>query len=481
MIHFFNTLSGKVQEFKPISPSQVKMYTCGPTVYDYAHIGNFRAFVFEDLLRRFLEAKSFKVQHVMNLTDVDDKTIAGAIREKKPLEEYTAKYIQAFQEDLKTLNILPATAQPRATQEIAGKGGMIELIESLIEKGIAYTSEGSVYYRVSKFPYYGKLSKKKLEENIQGARVDVDEYDKEEGSDFVLWKKAKEDEPAWDSPWGKGRPGWHIECSSMSMKYLGETFDLHAGGEDLIFPHHENEIAQSEAATGKPFVHYWMHCKFLLVNGEKMSKSKGNFYTLRDLLLQKQEAIAIRYALLTTHYRTPLNFTLDGLKEASESIKKLDDAYFQCLSYAALNPNSKSEASNLNLDKVYSDIMQALDEDLNISEALAHLWSGVREINRSVSESKMDPEKAHQALAFFHRIDSLLGLDIARVREIPEEIKVRLKERNEVRAHSEFKKEKALQMKSDELRNEIQKQGWLIKDAKPGEISTLKMKRRVWD
>lgn len=484
-IRFFNTLSGKVEDFKPMDSKEVRMYTCGPTVYDYAHIGNFRAFVFEDLLRRFLEFEGLKVDHVMNLTDVDDKTIAGAIREKEKLEDFTRKYIQAFQEDLKTLHILPPNKMPRATHEIKE---MLSLIEKLIKNGSAYESEGSVYYRVSSFKNYGQLSKKKLEENIEGARVDVDEYEKEQGADFVLWKKSKEGEPAWDSPWGKGRPGWHIECSAMSMKYLGETFDIHAGGEDLVFPHHENEIAQSEAATGKPFVHYWLHCRFLLVDGEKMSKSKGNFYTLRDLIAKKYDPMAIRYLLLATHYRSPLNFTLDGLKEASEIIKKLDDCYFQCFSRRLdfFNNKMSEEIFDINLDETLkqktSVIKEALEEDLNISLALAGLFDAVKEINRAIAENAGSPKNMTAALEFFIQIDALFGFDIALTNEAFSEEELQLfDKRNQVRNREDFKKNRVLQDKSDKMRLEIEERGWLIKDGRPGEISTVKKKRRAWD
>ncbi|MDD5218923.1 MAG: cysteine--tRNA ligase [Candidatus Omnitrophica bacterium] len=488
MIRFFNTLTGQEEEFQPLHAGEVRIYTCGPTVYDYAHIGNFRAFVFEDLLRRFLEFTGYQVRHVMNITDVDDKTIAGAIRNGKALNDYTEFYIKSFQDDLNTLHILTPTKQPRATQEISCAGGMIELIRELIHKGIAYESEGSVYYRVAAFPGYGKLSKKKLEENIQGARVDVDEYDKEEAADFVLWKKAKEGEPSWDSPWGKGRPGWHIECSSMSMKYLGETFDIHAGGEDLIFPHHENEIAQSEAATGKPFVRYWLHCKFLLVDGHKMSKSKGNFYTLRDLLAKGYDPMALRFALLGTHYRTPLNFTLDGLKEASEAIRKLDDCYFQCLSYAGTigvkqDFAAKAETVPLKmfLDQILGKMLAHLSADLNISAAFAELFDAVREINKAVAQGAADEMNMKAALEFIQGIDRLFGLDIARSDAVPQEVSDLFRERKEVRYDPQFKRDKMLQQKSDELRKRIESLGWLVKDARPGEPSTLKEKRRVWD
>ena len=325
-IKFHDTLSGQLKDFQAGDTGEVSLYTCGPTVYHYAHIGNFRTFVFEDLLRRFLESEGYKVRHVMNITDVDDKTIAGAQREKKSLREYTSFYTDSFLEDRKSLNILPADVMPNATDEIPA---MISLIETLMAKGIAYKAEdGSVYYRVAEFPGYGKLSKKKLDGNIAGVRVNQDEYEKEEGADFVLWKAAKENEPSWDSPWGKGRPGWHIECSAMCMRHLGETVDIHAGGEDLVFPHHENEIAQSEAATGKPFARYWLHARHLLVNGEKMSKSKGNFFTLRDLLQKGYDPMAIRYVLMSVHYRQQLNFTLESLKEAREVIENRTTATF---------------------------------------------------------------------------------------------------------------------------------------------------------
>ena len=478
-VRLFDTFQGGIREFDPIDPKkkEVRMYTCGPTVYDYAHIGNFRAFVFEDLLRRFLEFKDYKVKHVMNLTDVDDKTIAGASREKKRLEEFTEKYTQAFFEDLKTLNILapnhPAEP-PRATREIPA---MIELIEKLVKKRAAYASDGSVYYRVSAFPNYGKLSKKKLAGNIVGARVDVDEYDKEEGADFVLWKKAKEGEPSWDSSWGKGRPGWHIECSAMSMKYLGETFDIHAGGEDLIFPHHENEIAQSEAATGKKFVHYWLHCKHLLVNGEKMSKSKGNFYTLRDLLAKGHDPMAIRYSLLSVHYRQPLNFTLEGLKAAAEVIARVDECYFRCLSLLTKSRKvvgSAKEELKPNLNHAINDMADKLDEDLNISLCLNSFFSAVKVINRRIEQGNLEERDLKAAINFFKQADELLGLSIASLDSIPEEIVKIVKQRADFRSKKDF-------LRTDQLRKEIEEKGWLIKDGRPGEPSTVKKKRSAWD
>jgi cysteinyl-tRNA synthetase len=503
MIQFHNTLSGKLDEFKPLQDGQVMFYACGPTVYHYAHIGNFRTFVFEDLLRRFLEFKGFKVRHVMNITDVDDKTIAGANREKKSLSAYTEFYTEAFLEDMKTLNMLSPEVQPRATDSI---DNIVALIRKLIEKEIAYLAEdGSVYYRIAKFLGYGKLSKKKLDGNISCARVDVDEYEKEESADFVLWKKAKEDEPFWDSPWGKGRPGWHIECSAMCMRYLGETVDIHAGGEDLVFPHHENEIAQSEAATGKPFVKYWLHAKHLLVNGEKMSKSKGNFFTLRDLLDKGYDPMAIRYALLSVHYRNQLNFTFESLKEAREVIEKLDNCYFQCLSQLELSgqndgsggelcaPESSMKEKNACHPRESGDpgsgfpiktfgndiLLKALEkmegslaDDLNIAVALASLQEILTVINANLSNILKKELKA--CVAFFKKLDLLLGFDTASVSSIPENVKTALEQYSEARKARDF-------AKSDLMRQKIVELGWLVKDGRPGEPSTVKKVRRAWD
>ncbi len=491
-VRFYNTLSQSLEEFKPLREKHAGMYTCGPTVYDFAHIGNFRAFVFEDLLRRFLECCGYHVQHVMNLTDVDDKTIAGALREKKTLAEYTAQYAQAFNDDLKTLNCLTPTSQPCATEKIQL---MLDLIKTLLEKGFAYESKGSVYYRVSKFQGYGKLSKKNLEMNRTGAseRVEADEYEsKQEATDFVLWKGVKAGEAqigaAWDSPWGQGRPGWHIECSAMSMQELGERFDLHAGGEDLIFPHHENEIAQSEGATGKsPFVKYWLHCKFLLVDGEKMSKSKGNFYTLRDLLAKDCDPMALRYALLAVHYRSALNFTLEGVKEAGEIIRKFDECYWLCLNRKVL-PLHTPELAHLPagiaplLEKNKAEILEGLSDDLNVSLALSRLVLAVKEINTRLAENRLGPDSLQAALEFFKWVDALLGLNICGTQEIPGAILALMDKRSEVRKQvAADKSNKALWTESDKLRDEIQAQGWIVKDARPGEPSTLKMKRRKWD
>ena len=477
MIQFHDTLKGGIKEFVPSNPKEVTLYTCGPTVYNYAHIGNFRTFVFEDLLRRFLEYKGFHVKHVMNITDVDDKTIAGANREKKSLSAYTGFYTEAFLEDMKTLNMLSPEIQPRATDSI---DDIVALIRTLIEKKIAYLADdGSVYYRVAEFPGYGKLSKKKLEGNISGARVDMDEYDKEQGADFVLWKKAKEDEPSWDSPWGKGRPGWHIECSAMCMRHLGETIDIHAGGEDLVFPHHENEIAQSEAATGKPFVKFWLHAKHLLVNGEKMSKSKGNFFTLRDLLEKGYDPMAIRYALLSVHYRSQLNFTFEGLKEAREVIEKLDNCYFQCLNYAAgmavLPPTNEAADLQSQINVSLPQMIDCLSSDLNVSAALVPLFDVISFTNGLLAAPKKNTiENMKRAMSFFQDMDRLFGFDITSVNSIPGNVKTALEQYVEARKARDF-------TKSDLMRQKIVELGWLAKDGRPGEPSTVKKVRRAWD
>lgn len=470
-IKFYDTFQAKVREFKPLDPKTVTLYTCGPTVYNYAHIGNFRTFVFEDLLRRFLEFKGFNVRHVMNITDVDDKTIAGAVREKKTLAEYTAFYTAAFLEDMKTLGMLSPKIQPLATDSIPA---ILALVEKLLDRDYAYVADdGSVYYRIGKFGNYGRLSKKKLDGNIAGARVDVDEYEKEEGADFVLWKAANEGEPSWDSPWGKGRPGWHIECSAMCMAHLGETVDIHAGGEDLVFPHHENEIAQSEAATGKPFVNFWLHAKHLLVNGEKMSKSKGNFFTLRDLLAKGQDPIAIRFALLSVHYRHSLNFTFEGLKEAGEVIRKLDDCYWQCLSrMCVLDLPERFEKEEILAGAISADMERSLEDDLNVAGFIAYMLEHVTSLNKSLPA--MGRANLEGCVKFFRELDALLGLDIAAVDSIPADIKTALGQYAEARKVKDFSK-------SDRLRKEIEGAGWLVKDGRPGEPSTVKKMRRAWD
>ena len=382
-LRFYNTLSGRVEDFQPLEPNKTRMYTCGLTVYDYAHIGNYRTFVFQDILRRYLKYRGYEVLHVMNLTDIDDKTIRGSQAAGLSLRDYTAKFIQAFEVDGQLLKLETPEIVVRATDHI---DDMVKLIQTLEQKGFAYASEGSVYFRVGNFPAYGKLSKIDLEGMRAGARVDSDEYDKANVRDFVLWKAAKEGEPAWETPLGRGRPGWHIECSAMSMKYLGETFDIHSGGSDLVFPHHENEIAQSEASTGKPFVRYWLHAEHLIVNGEKMSKSLGNFFTLRDLIAKGYKPTAIRYLLASVPHRRQLNFTFDGLHQAQQSIDRLRNFRYRLTMEkfeAGENPEMKSRAQ-----AARQAFESALDDNLNTAEALAAIFDLVRDANTAMDRGE---------------------------------------------------------------------------------------------
>ena len=382
-LRFYNTLTRQVEEFKPLEGNTVRMYTCGPTVYDYAHIGNYRTFVFQDVLRRHLKYRGFQLRHVVNLTDVDDNTIRNSRSAGVPLRAYTDKYIEAFQIDRQLLNLEDPEFLVRATDHIEE---MVKLIQALIDRGYAYASEGSVYFKVGAFPHYGQLTQIDLSGVRAGARVDTDKYDKADARDFVLWKAAKEGEPFWETPFGPGRPGWHIECSAMSMKYLGETFDIHSGGSDLIFPHHENEIAQSEAATGKPFVKLWLHAEHLIVNGEKMSKSLGNFYTLRDLIAKGYKPSAIRYLLASVPYRKPLNFTFDGLHQAQQSIDRLRNFRFRLTKENF--PPGESPALQARAQEARQKFEAALDDNLNTAEALGAIFDMVREGNTAMDRGE---------------------------------------------------------------------------------------------
>ncbi len=413
MLRIYNTLTKRVEEFKPLHGNDVGFYSCGPTVYNFAHIGNFRSFIFYDLIKRYLKFRGYKVKHVMNITDVDDKTIRDSQKEGVSLKEFTELYTRYFLEDLKTLNIELPDVMPKATEHIED---MVALIKRLMDKGYAYKGEdGSIYYDVSKFKDYGKLSGIKLDELKSGARVKQDEYAKNQAQDFALWKaySEKDGDVFWNTPLGKGRPGWHIECSAMSMKYLGESFDLHSGGIDLVFPHHENEIAQSEAATGKQFVKYWVHPEFLQVDGKKMSKSLGNFFTLRDLLKKGYDPMAIRYLLISTHYRQQLNFTMDGLKSAENTVNKLRDFMKQILLVSRPSPESK-EVSELIKD-TEKKFIEKMDNDLNISEALAVLFKFVNSINKIILKGELSKVDAQKVKDFMLRIDSVLGLKLGDV------------------------------------------------------------------
>jgi len=409
-LRLFNTLSGKVEEFRPLVDNEVRMYACGPTVYDYGHIGNFRTFIAVDILRRYLLLSGYKVKHVMNITDVDDKIIRNSSAAGLSVQQYTAKYQKAFLEDAGALRI----EQPqivRATENIAP---MAEFIAKLVAQGYGYkTDDGSYYFRISKFPEYGKLSKRDFAGMEDGARVDVDEYEKDNARDFALWKAPKPGEASWDSVIGPGRPGWHIECSVMSMQELGDSFDLHAGGEDLIFPHHENEIAQSESLTGKPFAHFWFHARFLLVEGEKMSKSAGNFFTLRDLVLKGYKPSSIRYLLSSVPYRNQLNFTFDGLQQAAASVDRLRN-FRQRLA------GKFAEGSSLTLtslgEHASKRLREAMDDDLNTAQAQAAIFDLIRAVNTAMDAGELksgDVPSLLAALEQFDRIFSVLDDDDA--------------------------------------------------------------------
>ena len=464
-MNVFNSLTRSVEEFTPASAGNVGLYTCGPTVYNFAHIGNFRAYAFEDILRRVIQFNGMKVKHVMNLTDVDDKTIRGANAAGVALTDFTRTYKNAFFEDLKKLNILPADVYPAATDHIPE---MIDLVSKLIEKGVAYKSEdGSVYFNVRAFPSYGKLAHIDFDNQRTGARCAADEYDKENVGDFALWKAWEDsDGPVgWDSPWGRGRPGWHIECSAMSMKYLGETFDLHTGGIDNLFPHHENEIAQAEAATGKPFVRTWMHCAHLKVNGEKMSKSAGNFFTLRELIEKGFSGREIRYVLINAHYRQGLNFAFSALEDARKSLARIDECVEKLTALAG--SASADSASAPFAAEALEGFTAAVNDDLNIPRAFASLYDLVRMSNAALAKD-LSPAGAAAILAAMKRMDEVLGVIFfgkAEKAEVPAEIVALLDERAAARAAKNW-------AESDRLRDEISALGWAVKDSREGQSVT---------
>ncbi len=440
----------------------LKMYTCGPTVYNLAHIGNLRTFLFEDLLRRTVEAFGLPIIHVMNITDVDDKTIRGALEKNQKLTDYTKPFETAFLEDLQTLNILPATQLTRATDHITQ---MIALIETLLKEGIAYAGDdGNVFFSIAKFPAYGALSHLKLSELKQNAseRTATDEYDKDSASDFVLWKAYDAERDGsifWDSPFGKGRPGWHIECSAMAIDALGPTLDIHCGGVDNIFPHHENEIAQSECATGQPFARHWAHAEHLIVDGKKMSKSLGNFYTLRDLIDKGYTGPEIRYTLLATHYRTQLNFTLQGL-DASRSALNRIKAFVERLHTA--DGHSKGCVGPA-LEKLKIEFFDALSDDLNISVALASLFDAIRQFNAWIDSSAVSKDEAEQILKLLGELDQVLGVFPLKQQDefIPPELTKALKKREEARQAKNW-------AEADALRDQIIQAGYIIEDSPKG-------------
>ena len=429
-LHLYNTLSGTIEEFQPLDPKLVRMYACGPTVYDYGHIGNFRTFVAVDLLSRFLRQSGYPVRYVMNITDVDDKIIRNAARDGVTVQQYTAKYNKAFIEDSALLNIQKPEVMPHATDYIAAMGKFVSDLES---KGFAYrTEDGSYYFRIARFKDYGKLSKKDFAGMTDGARVDVDEYEKDSARDFALWKAPKPGEASWDTVIGPGRPGWHLECSVMAMDNFGETLDIHAGGEDLAFPHHENEIAQSEAMTGKPFAHFWMHARFLLVEGEKMSKSLGNFFTPRDLILKGYKPSSIRYLLTSVPYRNQLNFTFDGLRQAATSVERLRN-FRQRLTESAFPDGENKELQKVATDAV-TRMKAALDDDLNTAQAQAAIFEMVRAANIAMDAGQMHKTDVSPFMAALEKFDEIFAVldddDVAKMRQILEWAKAEGREKD---------------------------------------------------
>ncbi len=451
----YNTLTNRIETFKPIHEGKIGLYTCGPTVYDFAHIGNFRSYVFEDLVKRYFIYLGYRVQQVMNITDIDDKTIKKAHERGISLSEVTAEYIAAFFEDIEKLNILKADVYPRATEHIEE---MVQMIDKLEQNGYAYRKGNSVYFKIEKFADYGKLANITRENLVIGTQVDADEYDKEHVQDFVLWKGKKEGEPSWQTPYGEGRPGWHLECSAMSTKYLGEHFDIHMGGVDNIFPHHENEIAQSEGTTGKKFVNYWVHCQHLIVDNRKMSKSLGNYYTLRDLIDQGHDSMAIRYLLLSTHYRKLLNFTFEGLLRARQSLNRINDFLFS-LNGIKAPAGGSPEISDL-IGKSERDFQENLNDDFNISGALGVFFEFIHQIN--LRSDQLKQQDIQDILAYVGRIDSVLGvLKKEEAAITDEEILKKIEKRQEARQKKDY-------ATADAIRDELKEKGIILMDTPDG-------------
>ena len=469
-LRFYNTLTQELEDFHPLQDNLVRMYTCGPTVYNFVHIGNFRTFTFQDILRRWLKYRGYKLNHVMNVTDVDDKIIRNAAKEHKTIEEYTSGYTRAFFEDAAALRLQQPEHVAPATKHI---GAMVSVIEQLAAKGYTYTNEGSTYSRIAAFPDYGKLSHNDFGGIRSGARVDVDEYDKADARDFVLWKARREDEPFWDTPFGQGRPGWHIECSAMAMSYLGETLDIHAGGVDLIFPHHENEIAQSEAVSGKPFARLWLHSEHLHIESQKMSKSLGNFYTLRDLLEMGYRPEAIRYLLASVPYRKKLNFTFDGLRAATKSIERLREFEVR-LTSTRLAPG-RNELLTERSHEAIRKFEDGLDSDLNTAEALAAIFEYVRAMNTALDDGHFQEENRWDAARVLEIFDSIFDvlkpseqtsrLGTGQPGASPElsdtEIEALIEQRAQAKKSRDF-------ARADALRADLQDRGVVLEDTKDG-------------
>jgi cysteinyl-tRNA synthetase len=461
MLKFFNTLSGRLEEFRPATEGEVRLYICGPTVWDYAHIGNFRTMAaFGDVLRRYLKYKGYRVTHVMNITDVEDRIIKFSREQGKTIDEYTAKYIQAFLEDFDARGAARPEMTPRATRHIPE---MVDIIRRLAGSGHAYESEGSYYYRISSFPEYGKLSKINFAGNIVGGseRVETDKYEKEDARDFALWKaQAEPGEPAWETSIGTGRPGWHIECSAMSMKYLGETFDIHAGGIDLVFPHHENEIAQSEGATGRQFARFWLHAEHLKVEGESMSKSRGNYYTFRDLREKGFDPFAIRYLLLSVPYRKQLNFTFEGLRGAEKTVESLRD--FRARVRTARGEAGSNDILKERIERAKLEFEAGMDDDLNTSVALAAVHELKREVNTALDSCTLREENRRDILALVESVNSVLNIfpDDAPAL-LDEDIQRLIDERQEARHRRDF-------ARADEIRDQLASRGITLEDTRDG-------------
>ena len=461
-LKFFNTLTHSLEEFRPLDPAgrHVGLYTCGPTVYDFAHIGNFRAFTFEDLARRYLAYRGYDVVHVMNITDVEDKIIRKVRETGEPLAQLTGRYTAAFLADCRALNLLPPHHVPRATGHIPE---MLALIGALMDKGVAYQApDKSVYFSIAKFARYGQLKKIDASQMRPGERVKLDEYEKESLGDFALWKAwdPTDGDIGWDSPWGRGRPGWHIECSAMSTKYLGESFDLHCGGEDLVFPHHEDEIAQSEAASGKQFVRVWLHCAYLLVNGQKMSKRFGNFFTLRDLLAKGFTGRELRYTLIAEHYRRQLNFTFEGVEAARASLARMDE-FLVKLREVAGSTGIPAGGISPTAAAVQKDFEAALDDDLNISSALGVLFNFIRDTNKRLAENAVTAAEAAAIFETWRRFDTVLGFGMPQAQEASADVAALADQRQAARKAKDFKR-------ADQIRDELKAKGWVIEDTPKG-------------
>jgi cysteinyl-tRNA synthetase len=458
-LRFYNTLTQQVQTFAPVDPAAVRMYTCGPTVYHFAHIGNFRTFVFYDLLRRVLHLNGYKLDHVMNITDVDDKIIRNAVAAGKSLKEYTDVYTDAFLADCGSLRLERPERIARATDHI---NEMAAAIQKLEDTGHTYRSDGSIYFKIASFPGYGKLSHNDFSGMVSGARVEMDEYEKDDARDFALWKAPKPGEPAWDTPIGTGRPGWHIECSVMAIQFLGASLDIHAGGIDLVFPHHENEIAQSESLTGQPFAYYWLHSEFLLVDGQKMSKSLGNYYTLRDIFEKGYSPEAVRYLLASIPYRKGLNFTFDGLKSATTAIDRLRNFAFR-LDSAKLEPGQSERIDTL-AAKAKKDFRESLDDDLNTAEALGAIFEFVREANIALDAGEFragNVAAARELLAQFDAFFDVLKPTASATGLSDSEVEALVAERTAAKKARDFSR-------ADQVRAQLLEQGIILEDTKDG-------------